>query len=85
MPPIISITKQRILLDEGETLEAKCTASGTPKPSITWKRFNGSILTRTGKLIKKNMRPNDSGYYDCTAQNYLGQAKTRLIVFVRGK
>jgi len=83
VPPVIFATKQRILLDEGDNLEVSCIASGNPKPTITWRRLNGEVLARTGKLTKKNMMPIDSGNYECVAENYMGQAKLNILVFVQ--
>ncbi|KAK3608622.1 hypothetical protein CHS0354_042621 [Potamilus streckersoni] len=60
----------------GETLELRCTASGFPKPSITWMK-DGTALNQTerihpkeDKLVIYNLRFDDEGNYQCVASHF---------------
>ncbi|CAM1303024.1 Uncharacterised protein g3441 [Pycnogonum litorale] len=85
------------ILQPGPTVELLCSATGTPKPSITWSRFGHTITSNkkyeirptiingivTSKLVIKNIRSKDGGEYTCTASNEMStQSHTdRLKVF----
>lgn len=83
--PTVSVGTKHVILEEGDTLDAVCSVSGSPKPSISWRRIEGALsLGNSEQLVKMNMEPGDSGNYECVAKNYVGEARGRVIVIVRG-
>ena len=60
-----------------------CVADGSPTPSITWKKPDGTELrkvTSTEKKVDTRMKADqDFGNYTCEARNVVGAAATRLV------
>ena len=65
---------------EGQTAILKCTVDGYPQPRVTWSRKRSTlpigrhVMGPSNALILKNVRPEDSGIYSCSAENLLGSA-----------
>ncbi|KXJ14090.1 Ryncolin-2, partial [Exaiptasia diaphana] len=56
----------------GKTIHLNCSATGEPKPVITWRKENGVLPigrheVRDGSLILKDSKTTDSGVFVCTA------------------
>ena len=66
-------------VNKSQTAILKCTASGNPRPKVTWSKLNSSlpvgrhVVESSGALIVKDVRPGDDGVYICRAENLLGQ------------
>uniref|UniRef100_A0A8C6SF27 Ig-like domain-containing protein n=1 Tax=Neogobius melanostomus TaxID=47308 RepID=A0A8C6SF27_9GOBI len=59
----------------GTPVQLNCEAVGIPKPEITWKLPDHSLLSLLhpqGTLIIQRPTVSDSGTYKCLAKNYLG-------------
>ncbi|KAH8024766.1 hypothetical protein HPB51_001180 [Rhipicephalus microplus] len=60
-------------------IDLQCTATGLPEPSISWLK-NGKPLNMSGMdcldegrwIVKRKMTPQDSGFYQCRAENRAG-------------
>lgn len=66
-----------ILTSHGNHVTFSCNATGTPKPLITWSKFQGrlpvsSSVSSEGTLTILNVRTEDSGSYVCNATNKVG-------------
>ena len=76
----------------GGTAKLECHLSATPKPNIEWTKngraINESRRVRTefdgelSSLIISDLRPEDSGEYQCTAKNNIGTASCRTTLIV---
>ncbi|RXN38388.1 contactin-4-like protein [Labeo rohita] len=73
---------------KGSSVRLECFALGNPVPSISWKRADGSPFPGKMKINHSNgvleipyFRPEDSGLYECVAENSKGRsiAKGRLV------
>lgn len=63
-----------------------CEASGIPIPKIKWIRKDPKSDVGTGpKLIIKNLKPINEGFYECIAENEVGIAIKTFKVKVRGE
>ena len=77
------------MAEEEQTITIACSASGQPRPTITWSRAIGSLPDRTtvsnGALKINNVLRKDGGTYICKAENILGAAEDtiQLVIFSR--
>lgn len=81
---------------EGQSVRLECRASGTPAPRMMWQKDGEQIYSRppdieiqshegSSVLIFNRARPQDSGWYQCTAQNQAGMAAIRAKLHVEGQ
>ena len=69
-------------------IQETCQAEGYPPPKLTWIRLvmplpAGKTAVKEGKLTIRNLRPVDSGLYQCVATNSLGAKKATMNLVVR--
>ncbi|XP_055851907.1 protein amalgam [Episyrphus balteatus] len=86
-PPIVSEEKtpKSVSVKEGENIEVTCYADGFPKPNLSWKREDNSIMPAGGTFhrgatlhIRKAHRLDRGGYY-CIADNGVGVPNERIV------
>ncbi|MGH0174321.1 UNVERIFIED_CONTAM: hypothetical protein FKN15_068051 [Acipenser sinensis] len=91
-PPVITQLPETISRTRASTGRFVCKASGEPAPAITWMKngqpihSNGRVkIQSSGSLVINQIGVEDSGYYQCIAENNLGTAcaTARLSVIVR--
>ncbi|KAJ8001456.1 hypothetical protein DPEC_G00169680 [Dallia pectoralis] len=72
----------------GEPMSLECSATGKPRPTITWQR-NGTPLVTTATEDNNTMQvaavgPEHAGAWVCQAQNSEGMAEVKVEVIVDG-
>ncbi|TRY64155.1 hypothetical protein TCAL_04008 [Tigriopus californicus] len=75
---------------EGETVVIECQATGSPKPQLSWTKDGGPFVSTerhfftaaNQKLIIMKVKPSDSGKYECSIHNQLGQESQSSLVEV---
>ncbi|XP_022102574.1 peroxidasin homolog isoform X3 [Acanthaster planci] len=74
---------------QGTTVTLDCSASGYPRPTITWTRHGQSVvddprftLLATGSVHISSVQPQDRGEYTCTATNQAGSESTSATLTV---
>ena len=77
-------------MNEGGRASFQCSASGNPEPALTWSKLdNQSQITQSavsrGKLELKKVTGNDSGVYQCSATNILGNSQEMVQLAVNGR
>lgn len=97
--PTVSVGKDLIVFN-GTDVQLTCTISGSPLPNITWFKYDPNeneripldkqlgrfyVDNRTGILSISNTIRDDSGQYECFAQNILGSNHARMTLLVRRK
>ncbi len=87
--PDVSVSPDTQTVTENQTATFYCSASGNPKPVVTWSKVNGSLgdeiaSINDGKLIISKSSYNDKGKYVCTAINVLGKDQKMTDLFVEG-
>ena len=73
---------------ESATIQETCQAEGYPPPKLTWIRLVsplpvGKTYVKEGRLTIRNLRPVDSGLYQCVATNSVGSKKVTMNLFVQ--
>ncbi|GFU20651.1 hemicentin-2 [Nephila pilipes] len=73
---------------EGQRVEIKCSADGSPKPEIKWmKKIEGSTANlsdfadqqKDGSLVISSLKSLNAGAYECEAKNGIGNILQKLI------
>ena len=97
--PTVSVSKDLIVFN-GTDVQLTCTVNGSPLPNVTWFKYRPHenerlpldknlgrfyVDNRTGMLSISNTIRDDSGQYECLAQNILGSNHARTTLLVRRK
>ena len=84
----MNVSPTSLTVTQNQTATFYCSASGNPKPSITWSKISGAGQVNTGgrdnKLQIRNTSYSDSGSYVCTAENVLGKTQKVVKLTVEG-
>jgi len=88
LPIFIKVPSSLTTPKELSTLQETCKAEGFPPPTLNWTRIGmplpvGKTEIKGGTLTVKNLRPADSGLYECVATNSMGTKKARMNVVVQ--
>lgn len=85
-PPIVSEkTPKSVIVKEGDNIEVSCDADGFPKPNISWRREDNSIMPAGGNSLRgatlhiRNANRLDRGGYYCIADNGIGKPNERIV------
>ena len=83
----VVVSPVTLTVNEGGSASFQCSASGNPEPAIVWSKVdNQSEISQSavlgGKLQFEKVTGNDSGLYQCSATNILGESRkvARLVV-----
>ena len=88
--PAVVVSPATLIVNEGGTASFQCSASGNPEPSVAWSKLNSqSKISQSsvsgGKLELKHVTGNDTGLYQCSATNILGDSRKVVRLTVNGK
>ena len=88
--PVVVVSPMTLTVNEGETASFQCSASGIPKPAVAWSKLNRkSAITQPAvlrrKLELKKVTGSDSGVYQCSATNILGNSQKVERLAVNGE
>ena len=88
--PAVFVSPVTLTVNEGGTASFQCSASGNPQPAVTWRKLNSqSQITQSavsrGKLELKKVTGSDSGVYQCSATNILGNSQEVVRLAVNGE
>ena len=73
---------------EGNNVEFKCKASGTPTPDVLWYKMLPDGWTNIGVghvLLIKKLKISDSGLYECRAWNFMKTEMKTVNLTVYGR
>ena len=78
--PAVVVSPVTLTVKEGGTASFQSSASGNPEPAVTWSKVKSqSEITQSavsgGKLELKKVTESDSGVYQCSATNILGNSQ----------
>ena len=88
--PTVVVFPVTLTVNEGGSASFQCLASGNPEPAVVWNKLNNrsEIIQSTvsgGNLELKNVTGNDSGEYQCSATNILGNSQEVVQLAVNSK
>ena len=88
--PAVVVSPVTLTVNEGGSASFQCSASGNPEPAVVWSKLNNqSEITQSavsgGKLQLKKVTGNDSGVYQCSATNILGNSREVARLAVNGE
>ncbi|XP_030628082.1 MAM domain-containing glycosylphosphatidylinositol anchor protein 1 [Chanos chanos] len=84
-PPALRLNvNETYVVDPGRDVTLSCeVTAGFPKPVVTWSRYPGPLprraVVRRGSLTLQSVSPADSGFYNCTAVNNVGNPARRNV------
>ncbi|KAM9766324.1 matrix-remodeling-associated protein 5 [Menidia menidia] len=86
-PPAIQQTpRENVTLPEGGAASFHCTATGAPRPDTQWVAPDGAdnlLVFPNGTLHIRDVRPQNSGTYECSASNPIASSKRTVTLTVR--
>ena len=88
--PAVVVSPVTLTVNEGGSASFQCSASGNPKPAVAWSKLdNQSKIAQSavseGRLQLKKVSGNDTGLYQCSATNILGDSRKVVRLTVNGK
>ena len=88
--PVVAVSPKTVTVNEGGSASFQCSVSGNPKPAINWSKRNSQsqinrLMASEEKLLLTNVQGSDSGRYNCSAVNILGQAQALVQLIVNSE
>ena len=88
--PAVVVSPVTLTVNEGGSASFQCSASGNPEPTIVWSKMDNRTeisqsAVSVGKLQLRHVTGNDSGLYQCSATNILGESRKVVRLTVTGK
>lgn len=90
--PKAIISPKTQIVTKNQTATFYCSASGNPRPTVSWRKVNGSLIKEHVVSDENSSRIeviystfNDSGDYLCTAVNLLGRDEAVAKLIVEGR
>ncbi|XP_072119672.1 B-cell receptor CD22-like isoform X2 [Mobula birostris] len=75
--------RSQLKIKEGDKISLSCASNSNPEATYSWyKRDNGQVQDFTPKdgiLLFQSISQSDSGFYGCTATNYLGSQSSEAV------
>uniref|UniRef100_A0AAY4A6G0 MAM domain-containing glycosylphosphatidylinositol anchor protein 1 n=1 Tax=Denticeps clupeoides TaxID=299321 RepID=A0AAY4A6G0_9TELE len=87
-PPALRLSvNETLVVDPGQDVTMSCeVTAGFPTPLVTWSRYPGALPKRSavrgGSLVLRSVTPAESGFYNCTAVNNVGNPAKRNVNLV---
>ena len=88
--PAVVVSPVTLTVNEGGTASFQCSASGNPEPAVAWSKLNSQSaispsVVSGGKVELKKVTGSDSGVYQCSATNILGNSQEVVRLAVNGE
>ncbi|XP_065051910.1 uncharacterized protein LOC135681386 isoform X1 [Rhopilema esculentum] len=88
LPPTATMRPQRAVVEQGDiSFNARCITTGSPRPTVTWQLFQSktmrNVRTSGENLTILSPKVQNSGTYNCIAENSVGKAQSWLALVVQ--
>ncbi|XP_062871277.1 basement membrane-specific heparan sulfate proteoglycan core protein isoform X2 [Trichomycterus rosablanca] len=85
--PTVSIYPSTLTVQQGKRAEFRCSATGSPRPSVEWtgssgRRIGSNAVIRDGVLTFPSVDRSVEGDYTCRALNIHGEHAARVVLYV---
>ncbi|XP_066030697.1 fibroblast growth factor receptor homolog 1-like [Pocillopora verrucosa] len=84
VPPRVSNESRNLIIALDSTFTKECYLRGDPQVSVNWTK-DGVLLSKNNTLVIRQVTFEDKGYYECTARNDYGEAKSSFWIDVTAK
>ena len=84
VPPRVSNESRNLIIALDSTFTKECYLRGDPQVSVNWTK-DGVLISKNNTLVIRKATFEDKGYYECTAKNDYGEAKSSFWIDVAGK
>ncbi|XP_051870390.1 B-cell receptor CD22-like [Pristis pectinata] len=75
--------RSQLEIKEGDKVSLTCASNSNPEATYSWyKRDKGHVKdfdSKNGTLLFQSISQSDSGFYSCTATNYLGNQSSEVV------
>ena len=87
--PAVVVSPVTLTVNEGGAASFQCSASGNPEPVVVWNKQNSQLkisqsAVSGGNLLLKHVTGSDTGLYQCSATNILGDSRKVVLLTVNG-
>lgn len=87
--PVISIDPRFQTVTEGDSVEFRCSATGSPQPELRWFGGQGGVMNPESSFVDGVFRilrvtKADEAEYFCEASNPAGNVQIRTVLYVAG-
>ena len=88
--PTVRIEPRYLTVTEGDPVEFRCIASGTPAPELRWYGGQGGVISPDSSFVNGYFRipavkRTDEAEYFCEASNQAGTVNVRTVLYVTGE
>ena len=88
--PAVVVSPVTLTVNEGGAASFQCSASGNPEPAVVWNKQNSQLKISqsavSGEMLQlKHVTGSDTGLYQCSATNILGDSRKVVRLIVNGK
>ena len=84
VPPHVRSEYSNLTIAFGYPFIRECYLRGDPQVSVNWTQ-DGVLISKNNTLVIRKATFKDKGYYECTAKNDYGEAKSSFWIDVTGK
>jgi len=88
--PAVVVSPVTLTVNEGGTALFQCSAGGNPEPAVAWSKLDkkseiSQSAVSGGKLQLRHVTGSDTGLYQCSGTNILGDSRKVVRLTVNGK
>ena len=84
VPPHVRSESRNLTIAFDYPFIRECYFRGDPQVSVNWTK-DGVLISKNNTLVIRKATFKDKGYYECTAKNDYGEAKSSFWIDVTGK
>ena len=85
-PPSFPVSPPSVGVTDGQDAKLECNPDSNPPAVITWRTPTGLLISGTGnEQIIRKVRQQDTGEYQCRAENDFGSTSAKVTLSIGSK